>query len=77
MTRMANLVIRTAEQTGFPCYVAPDAYFSAGPAFLTFKDTVNENGEQSVHLITRAKNNYVGYFVPEDSSKKNFRKKTR
>ncbi|QTA93134.1 Uncharacterized protein dnm_092310 [Desulfonema magnum] len=67
VTRMANLVIRTAEQTGFPCYVTLDACFSTGPAFLTFGEAVNDNGEQSVHLITRAKNNYVGYLVPEDS----------
>ncbi|WP_207683074.1 hypothetical protein [Desulfonema magnum] len=74
---MANLVIRTAEQTGFPCYVTLDACFSTGPAFLTFGEAVNDNGEQSVHLITRAKNNYVGYLVPEDSSEKTFREKDK
>ncbi|WP_207678037.1 transposase [Desulfonema magnum] len=77
VTRMANLVIRTAEDTGFPCYVALDAYFSTGPAFLTFKEAVNEKGEQSVHLITRAKNNYVGYLVPENSSEKKFQEKDK
>ncbi len=73
VTRMANLVLQTAVQLGFPCHVTLDAYFAVGPAFLIFGDAVNEKGEQLVHLITRAKSNYVGYVVPGDDSRKKFR----
>ena len=70
VTHMAHLVLKKAKQTGMLCYATLDAYFSVGPAFLIFKEAVNEKGEQWVHLITRAKDNYVGYFNPEDSSKR-------
>lgn len=65
ITRMAYLVVQTAKQTGILCYVCLDAYFSVGPAFLILQAAVNENGEQWVHLITRAKKNYVAYFEGE------------
>lgn len=77
VTRMANLVLRTARGLGFPCYVTLDAYFAVGPAFLTFGDAVSEKGEQLVHLITRAKSNYVGYLVPGDDSGKKFQEKDK
>ena len=59
VTRMAYLVVQTALNMGCPCYVALDAYFSTGPAFLIFKAAVNDMGEQLVHIVTRAKDNYV------------------
>ena len=62
VTRMAWLVAKIALNTGHLCYAALDAYFSTGPAFQVFKSVVNDQGEQVVHLITRAKNNYVAYF---------------
>lgn len=70
VTRMANLVISIAKATGNCCYVALDAYFSTGPAFKIFKAAVDEKGEQIVHLITRAKNNYVGFHDRQLSDKK-------
>lgn len=70
VTRMAHLVVQTALNMGCPCYVALDAYFSTGPAFLIFKAAVNDMGEQLVHIVTRAKDNYVGYLDREFSSQK-------
>jgi len=70
VTRMANLIIQSASKTGQLCYVALDAYFSTGPMFLIFKTALNDKGEQVVHVITRAKNNYVGFLDREFSNKK-------
>jgi hypothetical protein len=70
VTHMAHLVVHTATQMGRLCYVALDAYFATGPAFLICKAAVNARGEQLVHLITRAKDNYVAYFDTEDSRKR-------
>ncbi|MCP4161319.1 MAG: transposase, partial [Deltaproteobacteria bacterium] len=61
VTRMANLAIDTAEKTGNLCYIALDAYFSTGPMFTILKNAVDDKGKQIVHIITRAKSNYVGY----------------
>ena len=61
VTRMADLAINTAKKTGSQCYIALDAYFSTGPMFTVLKAAVNDNGKQIVHVITRAKSNYVGF----------------
>ncbi|MBU1486970.1 hypothetical protein KKH56_02820 [bacterium] len=76
VTRMANLVVEKAKQTGFLCYVTLDAYFAVGPAFLIFKAALNEKGEQLVHLIARAKSNYVGYSKP-CANQKRFQEKDK
>lgn len=70
VARMARLVVQTVINMGCPCYVALDAYFSTGPAFLIFKATVNDMGEQLVHIVTRAKDNYVGFLDREFSDRK-------
>ncbi|MBE0525250.1 MAG: hypothetical protein IBX40_13110 [Methanosarcinales archaeon] len=70
VTRMAHLVVQKALNMGCLCYVALDAYFSTGPAFLIFKAAVNDMGEQLVHIVTRAKDNYVGYLDREFSDRK-------
>jgi hypothetical protein len=62
VTRMARLIVQTSLVTGRLCYVAVDRYFATAPMFLILKESVNEKGEQIVHVITRAKKNYVGYF---------------
>jgi hypothetical protein len=70
VTRMAYLVLVTAKHLGCLCYVTLDAYFATGPAFLILKTAVNEKGEQWVHLITRAKDNYVAYYDCADAKKR-------
>lgn len=62
VTRMAHLVVWSAQQMNALCYVALDAYFATGPAFGILKAALNEAGQPWVHLITRAKDNYVAYF---------------
>ena len=62
VTRMAHLVVWSAQQMNALCYVALDAYFATGPAFGIFKAARHETGQPWVHLITRAKDNYVAYF---------------
>lgn len=61
VTKMAQLVLETAISTNKLCYIALDAYFAVGPAFKYFKNAVNNKNEQLVHIITRAKSNYVGF----------------
>jgi len=70
ITRMAYLVVKKAIQTGGFCYVALDAYYSVGPIFQILKSAVNEQGERWVHVIVRAKKNYVGYMYHEASRKR-------
>jgi hypothetical protein len=65
VTRMAHLVLEKAKQIGCPCYVALDAYYSVGPVFQILKNAVNAQGKRWVHVIVRAKNNYVGYMYHE------------
>ncbi len=76
VTRMARLLLTAAESMGCPCYAVLDAYFAVGPTFLILKERLMENGTWMVHLITRAKDNTVAYFVPEQGVKR-FRQKER
>lgn len=61
VTRMAHLLVKTAQQTGCLCYATVDAYFAVGPTFLILKAAVTDTGQPLVHLITRAKDNTVAY----------------
>jgi hypothetical protein len=70
VTRMARLLLATAEQVGGPCYAALDAYYAVGPSFLILKERLLEDGTPVVHLITRAKKSVVAYFVPEQGEKR-------
>ena len=65
VTRMARLLLASAEALGTPCYAVLDAYFAVGPTFLILKERLTENSAQLVHLITRAKKSTVAYFAPE------------
>jgi len=70
VTRMARLLLATAQQMGCPCYAVLDAYFAVGPTFLILNECLIEDGSQLVHLITRAKKSTVAYFVPEEGVKR-------
>jgi len=59
-----------AQQMGCPCYVALDAYFATGPALGIFQAALNDLGDPWVHLITRAKDNYVAYFESGETQPK-------
>ena len=61
VTRMARLALNAAKQMGCPCYIALDAYFAVSPTFRILKEQSSENKEQLVHVVTRAKKNYVAF----------------
>lgn len=46
---------------GKRCLLVLDAYFAVGPVFAILKNGVDCNGQRLVHIVTRAKNNAVGY----------------
>jgi hypothetical protein len=70
ITRMAHLAIEKAKQIGCPCYVVLDAYYSAGPFFKILRSAVNEQGQRWLHVIVRAKDNYVAYMYHEAPQKR-------
>jgi len=70
ITRMAHLAVEKAKQIGCPCYLVLDAYYSAGPVFEILKSAVNEQGRRWLHVIVRAKDNYVAYMCNKVPRKK-------
>jgi len=46
------------------CLLVLDAYFAVGPVFLILKDVLDAGGVRLVHMVTRAKDNVVGYEDP-------------
>ena len=70
VTRMAKMAIDTTKKTGRLCYIVLDVYFSTGPMFNILKAAVDDKGRQSVHVITRAKSNYVGFTDREFADRK-------
>ena len=70
VTRMARLLLATAEALEEPCYAVLDAYFAVGPTVLMLNEQLTDRGVQLVHLITRAKDNTVAYFEPEPGGKR-------
>lgn len=49
---------------GKRCLLVLDAYFAVGPVFAILKQAADSSGQRLVHVITRAKNNVVGYGNP-------------
>ena len=61
VSRMMSLITLIAINQGQPVYAALDALFSTKVAFHSVFNRLQEDGSPWVHLITRAKCNYVGY----------------
>ena len=61
VSRMMSLITLVAINQGQPMYATLDALFSTRVAFHSVFHRLQENGLPWVHLITRAKSNYVGY----------------
>lgn len=61
VTRMLTMLVIVAKSQGQLMYAALDALFSTSVAFDIVFNNFNDNGLPWVHLITRAKSNYVGY----------------
>jgi hypothetical protein len=64
ITLMLSLADNLARYLSKPCVVILDAYFAVGAAFLIARDCVDDHGQRLLHLITRAKDNVVGYEAP-------------
>ena len=58
---MAAMAADLAAVMGKRCLLVLDAYFAVGPVFVILKKVVDCNGKRLVHIVTRAKNNAVGY----------------
>jgi len=61
VSRMMSLITLVAINQGQPMVAALDALFSTRVAFHSALNHLQEDGSPWVHLITRAKSNYVGY----------------
>lgn len=46
------------------CLIVLDAYFAVGPVFLILKEILDAQGKSLVHVVTRAKDNIVGFQPP-------------
>jgi hypothetical protein len=61
VTLMGALLATVAGNLAAPCVSVLDAFFAAAPMFKIAKDSVLENGERLLHIITRTKDNAVAY----------------
>ena len=60
-TLMAKLLVDRAKLFTEPCVGVLDAYFAVAPVFAIAKAAKQENGEELLQIITRAKDNAVAY----------------
>lgn len=74
IVQMAEAVINGM---AMPCYLVLDAYFAAGPVFLTAAALTLNGMTNSIHIITRAKKNVTAYKQPEKSTGKRPRGKPK
>jgi hypothetical protein len=58
---MATMAADLTATMGKRCLLVLDAYFAVGPVFVILKNGLDCNGQRLVHIVTRAKNNVVGY----------------
>lgn len=61
MAAMAAEVVLSLQKQ---CIIVLDAYFAVGPVFLILKEVLDTHGGSLVHVVTRAKNNVVGFEPP-------------
>ena len=69
--QMVNLVGKAVESLNdeSKAVVALDAYFSKANAFLTADKVVDENGNRRLEIVTRGRDDSVGYGTPEPRAK--------
>lgn len=61
MAAMAGEVVLSLKKQ---CIIVLDAYFAVGPVFLILKEIIDIHGTSLVHVVTRAKDNIVGFEPP-------------
>lgn len=64
VTLMLSLAGSLARHLTRPCMLILDAYFAVGPTFVMARECVDHLGQRLLHVITRAKDNVVGYTGP-------------
>ncbi len=67
---MLSLAGGLAGHLAKPCMLILDAYYAAGPTFLLAKECLGETGQRLLHVITRAKDDVVGYTGPPQTTGK-------
>jgi hypothetical protein len=61
---MATMVAAVVPQLDRCCLLVADAYFSVGTVFSILKQALDAGGARLAHIVTRAKDNVVGYEAP-------------
>ncbi len=71
VTQMVQLVVKTVEtlEDEAKAVVALDAYFSKAAAFLAADKAVNEDGKRRLEIVTRGRDDSVGYRSPSPRPK--------
>jgi hypothetical protein len=71
VTQMVQLVVKTVESLpdDAKAVVALDAYFSKAAAFLAADNAVDEDGKRRLEIVTRCRDNSVGYMLPSPRPK--------
>lgn len=64
VTLMLSLAGSLARYLARPCLLILDAYYAVGPTFLLARECLDETGQRLLHVITRAKDDVVGYTGP-------------
>lgn len=64
VTLMISLAGSLARHLAKPSLLILDAYYAVGPTFILAKEYIDETGQRLLHVITRAKNDVVGYTGP-------------
>ncbi|SEH05804.1 hypothetical protein [Candidatus Venteria ishoeyi] len=70
VVRMLSLIVIVAMRRAQPMYTCLDAYFATAPAFLYAASYLMDDGKPWVHLITKAKSNYVAYLIDGQKKKR-------
>jgi len=63
-TLMAALAANTARCVVQQSLLVLDAYYAVGPVFSMLRPVVDDRGRRLLHVVTRAKDNVVGYKEP-------------
>ncbi len=65
VTRMLMMAKQISGYLSKSCILVLDAYYATGPAFMIASQSIDNLGNQLLHIITRAKNNTVAYEDPK------------
>jgi len=61
---MAAMAADVVSVVGEKCIIILDAYFAVEPVFRILRQTLDDQGNRLIHVVTRAKSNVVAYEDP-------------